>query len=215
MCKLKTKILAISVLIAVLWVSCIVGIQFYYNSLLETNNQKIASLTNQIATQKNEIANLTSQVKHIHDEEANITKKLGVKEISNQTTSALGYYVMYDALFIKGTVINTGNLTAYNAGLKVVAYSADGVLEINMTVPLVHGAAYYIGSSSYYGDVIDFGTDNATQAIASSLDSYIGSTDSLKLGDLYGGQTVPVNINILHEGIVTNWTVTPVWSNTP
>ena len=208
---MNLKIVAISVLIAVLFVSSIIGTISYYNALLNSKHSKIASLNNEIAGQSNEIANLTSQVTHINAEDANLTTHLGVVEDPNKTESPVT--LTNDALFIKGIVVNTGNLTAYNAGLKVVAYSANGTLEINMTVPLVHGEAVYAGSDPYYGDVIDFGTDNATQALASELDSFVGS-DSLKLWSLGGGQTAPVNINILHEGIVTKWTVTPVWTNT-
>ena len=205
--------MAISILIVVLFVSSIAGIVSYYNALLDTKHLKIESLNNEIANQSNELNNLESEVEHINSEQANLTTGLGVKEITNAVQAD---NLTYDALFIKGTVVNTGNLTAYNAGLDVVAYSANGTLEINMTVPLVHGAAVYYGSDPYYGDVIDFGTDNATQALASELDSGTGG-DSLKLGDLGGGQTVPVpvNINIFHKGIATKWTVTPVWTDTP
>jgi hypothetical protein len=210
---MNIKIVAVSGLIAVLFVSSIAGTISYYNALLNSKQSKIASLENEIASQNSKIANLKSKVVHINAEEANLTLHLGVTEISNKTIQPSFESLTYDALFIKGTVVNTGNLTAYDAGLRVAAYSANGTLEINMTVPLVHGGAFYMGSDPYYGDVIDFGTDNATQALASELDSAIGSSDSLKLGVLGGGQTVPVNINILHEGIVTKWTISAIWTN--
>jgi hypothetical protein len=38
---------------------------------------------------------------------------------------------------------------------------------------------------------------------------------SLHLGTLYGNENTAVSIVIYHEGIVSNWTVTPVWTNTP
>ena len=159
--KIKT-VVAISILIVVLFVSSIAGIVSYYNALLDAEQLKIESLNNEIVNQSNELNNLESEVGHINSEQANITTGLGVTEITNAVQAD---NLTYDALFIKGTVVNAGNLTAYNAGLNVVAYSANGTLEINMTVPLVHGEAIYAGSDPYYGDVIDFGTDNATQAL--------------------------------------------------
>lgn len=105
---------------------------------------------------------------------------------------------LYNRLYISGNVTNTGIGIAYNAGLHVVAYD-NGVLEVNMTVPLANGAT--------------FGTDNAT--IASALSTY-GSVSSLQLGNLGSGQTATIGIGIIHEGYVTNWAVTPVcWTYSP
>lgn len=209
-----TEKLAIPVLVAILLVSSIAGTVAYYNALLGAKHSKIASLSSEIASQSSEIADLKNQVAHINVKVANVTLQLGVTEISNSSVPSFEY-LTYDALYIKGTVVNVGNLTAYNAGIKVLAYSANGTLEINMTVPLVHGAAVYLNSDPYYGDVVDFGTDNATWAIAIPDDNAIGSNGSLSLGDLGGEQTVPVNINIIHEGTVTKWTLTPTWTNSP
>jgi hypothetical protein len=102
--------------------------------------------------------------------------------------------VPFNYLFIEGSVTNTGEGTAYNAGLHVVAYGANGTLEINMTVPLSGG---------------NFGTDNVTDAFVSST----CGNSSLTLGALYSEQTTDVYINIFHEGSVSTWTVTPVWIN--
>ena len=38
---------------------------------------------------------------------------------------------------------------------------------------------------------------------------------SLQLGNLASKGTTTVEIAIYHEGDVSNWTVTPVWTNTP
>ena len=99
-------------------------------------------------------------------------------------------------------------MTAYNAGLKVVGYSANGTLEINMIVPLVHGS-----EDSHYGTFssVDFGTDNATQAFIARN----GNSGSLQLQNLGGEQATVINTNIIHEGTVSSWTVTPVWTNSP
>jgi hypothetical protein len=118
----------------------------------------------------------------------------------------------YDCLWIKGSITNTGKETAYNAGLKVVAYDSKGTLQINMTIPLTNGA---------------FGTSNATNAFVidhhrigtyTKFDSSPWRVDrigSLELGSLNGGQTTNVTLAIFHEGTVTSWNVTPVWTNNP
>ena len=100
----------------------------------------------------------------------------------------------YNWLYIYGTVTNAGGKTAFNAGLHVVAFSNNGTLKINMTVPLTNGAEY--------------GTDAATQADASSFGQY-----SVQLRNLNSGETATININIFHEGLISNWTIIPVWTN--
>ena len=95
--------------------------------------------------------------------------------------------------------------------MQVVAYSSDGTLEINMTVPLVVNAVY--------------GTDDATRSLilnnprtyeGNDIGSvHFGQIGSLQLGSLEVGQTANVFLVIYHEGIVANWTVTPAWTNTP
>ena len=90
---------------------------------------------------------------------------------------------------------NTGYFTAYNAGLHVVIYD-NGVLVGSITVPLANGPGY--------------GTDAATAAYVSQ-----GGIPSTQLGSLDGGGTAAINVRIYHEGNATNWTVTPVWTNSP
>lgn len=118
----------------------------------------------------------------------------------------------YDCLWINGYVTNTGKETSYNAGLRVVANAVDGTLRINMTVPLTSGA---------------FGTDNATNAFVLDhhhLGTYtefgsspwkVDRVGSLELESLNGGQTSNVTLAIFHDGKVTNWNVTPVWTSSP
>ncbi len=192
-------IIAITALaVAMLFVSAIAGTVIYYNTALNNKNSKIAFLQSQISNQNREIANLTSQI----DQEPNFTNphivaQLGVTEIGNGNALGDPYaWGDYWRLFIQGTAFNMGNNTAYNAGLKVVAYSGTGILEINMTVPLVNG--YNYGTNS---------------AIVSYLDNY--ELGPLQLGNLTRGQYAIVDLDIYHEGVVANWTVTPVWTNLP
>jgi hypothetical protein len=179
---MKKVIVAIGIVI--LFVSAFAGLSYYYNGLLADRDSKIASLNTQIA-------NLNSQIA----QEPNFTNpriltQLGVTEIGG---SSPYYYGGPWRLFIQGSAVNVGNMTAYNAGLRVIAYSGTGQLEINMTVPLVNGYNY--------------GTD------ASLVTGYeIGPQ---QLGNLTGGQYAIIDLDIYHEGVVTNWTVTPVWTNSP
>ena len=202
---MNKKIIAISVLIAILVVSAFVGTLFYFNGVVNDRNSKIASLNTQIANLNNEITNLSSQL-HVFGQ-ANLTSPhlvtaLGVSEIaSNSSANMQGIIISYDRLWISGSVTNTGEGTAFNAGLHVVAYAANGTLEVNITVPLNNN------------NVVNFGTDAATNAQA-----YFANGDnnpSFFLVSLGGGGTAVIGINIFHEGTVTNWTVTPVWTNIP
>ncbi len=197
----KKIIIAISVLIAILFISAIAGTIFYYNGVVNDKNSKIASLSTQMANQNNEIANLTSQI----DQEQNLTNphmvtQLGVTEIGNSSAIGQPYaWGAYWRLFIQGAAFNMGNSTAYNAGLNVIAYSGTGLLEINMTVPFVNGYNY--------------GTNSAIVSALANPD--LGPLGPLQLGNLTRGQYAIIDIDIYHEGIVTNWTVTPVWTNSP
>jgi outer membrane murein-binding lipoprotein Lpp len=210
------KIIAVSVLIAILFVGSIAGTVIYYNGALGSKNSKINSLNNEINSLNNKVANLTSQISNLKSQLTNLTfitanlptahlvASLGITEILGKDSNEMGKStpIPYNYLYITGSVSNTGESTAYNAGLHVVAYNATGTLEINMTVPLSGGI---------------FGTDNATNAFV--LEHYGSSSPTLGLLD--GGQTTSFyaapeyygSLSILHEGIVTNWSITPVWTN--
>ena len=194
------KTIASLLIVAAIFISGIATTVLYYNGLLADENSKIASLNNQIANQNNkiadqskEIANLTDQVEEISNfTDANLEATLGVSEVGNTSMSMYPY--PFYRLYISGTVKNTGKGMALDAGLHAIAYASNGLVEINMAVPLANG--------------VDFGTDNSTDAFVQSWD---GSIPSLQLGYLASGQSVTVDFNIYHEGKVTNWTVTPVW----
>jgi len=187
---MNKKIIAISVLIAILFVSAIAGTIFYYNN-------KVSNLNSQISSLKNQVTNLTS---------VNLTSDLSITEIPYPNhflngTQIPDYYPHgFSNLFINGSVTNAGGVTAFNAGLHIVAYTANETLVVNMTVPLVNGGWV-------------FGTDATTNAYVSNY--YKDDLGTLRLGYLESGQTVAFDLSFYHEGIVTNWTVTPVWTNTP
>jgi outer membrane murein-binding lipoprotein Lpp len=209
----KIKKVIIASIIIILLVSPIAATIKCYETKVNASNSKITLLSTQVANQNSEIADLESQITQFNSEAANISTHLNVSEVTNGTSPSQPVYfngiLAYNALSINGTVTNTGNLTGYDVGLKVIAYSADGTLEINITVPLVYGTSGWgIGA-----DIIYYGTDNATQAYANTENNGHNNRASLQLGNLGGGQTVPVDIEIIHEGTVANWTVTTVWIN--
>jgi hypothetical protein len=144
-----------------------------------------------IALLNNQIAKLSNQISNLTSQITNLTSAnlmtaLGIKEETS---------VPNNHLWMTGWVFNKGLGTAYNAGLHVVAYDAKGTLEVNMTVPLVDG----MGEVFYTFDIIP-------------RDSQI---NTLQFGSLDAGQNATITLSIFHEGLVTNWTVTPVWTNSP
>jgi len=119
---------------------------------------------------------------------------------------------VYECLWIHGNVTNSGEETAYNTGLMVLAYAADGGLRFNTTVPFTSGT---------------YGTDNATNVFASSHPRFgtytkfestpwkVYNVGSLELESLSSGQTQNFTIAIFHDGKVANWNITPIWTNVP
>jgi hypothetical protein len=195
------RITLTALIIAVLFASAFVGTVYYYNGLLTDRDSKIAALNTQLQQQQYEIGNLTNQLSNLSHQitnltTANLVSDLGVKEVAKGYN--YGGTVPYNHLMVSGSVTNVGQGTAYNAGLHVTAYSSDGSLEINMTVPLLANAVYP--------------TDNATMNF---VGSHIGVSNQT-LGYLLGNSSAYITeIDIYHEGAVSNWTVTPVWANTP
>ena len=121
-------------------------------------NNKIVNLKDEIANLNSQISNLTGQVTNLKS--AYLVAALGAAEIPYNSSLNWGP-TPYNHLYITGSVNNTGEGTAYNAGLRVVAYYADGTLGVNMTVPLSGGI---------------FGTDAATQSYVST--NYGSSSDT-------------------------------------
>lgn len=185
MSKIRTAITAL--IVVVLFVSAIAETAIY-NTALNNKNSKIVLLQSQISNQKKEIANLTSQIAVQPDlSKPHLITELGVTELETDWGPSW-------RLFIQGSAYNMGNSTAYNAGLRVEAYSGTGILEINMTVPFVNGYNY--------------GTD-------SSITSQLTQLGPAQLGNLTSDQAVMIDLDIYHEGVVTNWSVTPVWTISP
>ena len=188
-----------ALVIIILLISSLAGTILYYNGLINDNNSKIASLNSQIADLTKQISILKAQG------QANVASSylvtaLGISEIPVQID--LGGIPPYSHLWIVGTVTNKGLDPAYHAGLVVFGYSANGTVEISMTVPLTNMSP---GGSMWFG----------TDAQINDWLSNNGDFSPPQLGNLDQGATANVNIHIFHEGEVTNWTVTPVCANSP
>ena len=152
----------------------------YFNNMLNEKSVEINKLTNEISDLKNQIKNLTS---------ANIVTLLEIKdrEPFNSTLFHPGLLFQYRSLIISGSANNTGPSTAYNSGLKVVAYDDKGNVSINMTIPLGNG---------------NYGPDSLTNT------TYLRN-------NFYSGESMGISVFIYHSDTLSNWTVTPVWTNTP
>ena len=204
--KIEPKILIVAVVFATIFL----GVLISYSYVIIVQDYKIASLNTQIQNITREIEDLTNQTSSINNQttnlttaylasglKANIATALQEKEIITANYAAT-QSMPYNYLSITGTVTNTGNGTAFETGLHVVAYDVSGnsTKDINLTLPF--------GGS--------FGTDGA---INDYLAKSQGGMGSLQLESLGSGQTKTVSLLIYHEGTVSNWVVTPVWKNNP
>ena len=142
------------------------------------------------------MANLTSQL-HVFGQE-NLTTPYLLTALG--ATEIAGGDGQNNRLWIQGKVTNTGEGTAFNAGLHVVASAANGTVVLDLTVPLNNN------------DVVNYGSEAASQSV------YVANGDnnpSYFLPSLAGGGTAYVGLNVFHVGTASNWTVTAVWTDLP
>ncbi len=182
---MKIKIDKRILVVPLVFVIMFVGVLSFYIYAIYNQNSKISQLNTQEQNLEGQLTNLST----VH-----LAASVNANEIVTSDYAATKS-IPYNYLYVSGTVTNTGGGKAFNAGLHVAAYNATGTLEINMTFPLNGGT---------------FGTDSKTDAYVTSFPGYFGS---LQLGNLAGGETAAVNIQIFHEGVVSNWTITPAWTN--
>ena len=204
--KIDPKILVVSLVFAIIFLAVLSSCA----SLIVVQDYKIASLKAQEQNLNSEIENLTNQIPSSNDQTTNLTAAYlasGLK--ANLITALQGKEIVtsnyaatqsipYNYFYISGTVTNTGNGTAFQTGLHVIAYDVydNSTRDIDMTLP--------------FGG--QFGTDSTINAYVAKSQ---GGTSSLQLESLGSGQTKTINIQIFHEGTVSNWTLTPVWTNNP
>jgi len=202
--KLDPRIFVISLVFAIIFAGVLAS--FAYLIVIQEN--KIASLSSQEQNLNSEIDNLTNQILSGNNATTNLTAAYlssGLK--ANPTSFVQGKEIItanygatksipYNYFYISGTITNTGNGTAFETGLHVTAYDVDNkTKDIDMTLP-------FDGR---------FGTDDTTNSYVVTQ----GGIGSVQLESLGSGQTKTVNIQIFHEGTISSWTITPVWTNSP
>jgi hypothetical protein len=180
-------------------VMLLVVVVVYYNALLNDRDSKIASLNSQLSDLNDQLSNLKTKVSNLSDQitnftTANLVTAIGITEVPKDSPHNASPEI-YNHLYISGSVNNTGRGIAYNSGLHVLAYDNNGVLKINMTVPLAGGKAA-------------FGTD-------SEIIDYLGGSSSGVLRNLGPQETTGIDVAIFHRDTVSSWTITPVWTNFP
>jgi len=143
----------------------------------------------------------TDIAKQNREKTPNLEASLDIVEIQGKNNNFLGKStpISYNYLYITGIVNNTGKETAYHAGLIVAGYDTNDGLILNVTVPLALRGI--------------FGSDDATNAFV--LKNYSTSNQTLLREVLEVNYSSYVTISILHEGTVTSWNVTPVWTTRP
>ncbi len=204
--KIDQRILVVSLFFAIIFA----GILSCYFYVIIFQDYKIASLSSEVQNLNSEIENLTNQIPSLQNQTINFTAAyLAAGFKANLTTALQGKEIVtsdfattqsipFNYFYVSGTVTNNGNGTAFQVGLHVIAYDLyNHTSDIDMTLPL--------GGT--------FGTDDRTNNYIAK--SYGGYTWSFQLENLGSGQTKTTNIQIFHEGTVSNWTITPVWTNTP
>ena len=158
-------------------------------TLISQNNKKNESPNSQISVLNDEISNIN----------ATITKLTTVKLASSLKANAYPASQngqLGNSLYITGPVTNTGEAIAYNVGIHVVAYAANGELEINTTFPL--GGTFTIYSENY-----------TTPQHLSTLNSGYGF-------DSYSSSSsTSIGLIIYTPDLVSNWTIKTVWTNSP
>jgi hypothetical protein len=177
-------------------------------SISELKNQS-AALENQNYALQNQIIDLQSQVAAFQSKATNLTTAnlvtaLGVVEVPADSPKNFPNPLLYNHLYVDGSVTNNGSGIAYNAGLRIEAYTTDGSTVVNLTVPLVSQVNWTGTEVTMFGPV--FGTNAKTQ---------IYGNDSLTLGSLGPSQTASISFAIFHEGVAAKWTITPVWTDSP
>jgi uncharacterized coiled-coil protein SlyX len=160
----------------------------YYTPLINSKDAEIAAQSNQIASLNATISNLNSMVAALQNQISDLQEKYTanlVTALGANEISSSNSSVLCH-LYISGTVTDTGVTTAYNAGLHINGYASDDTVLINITVPIGYGV-YQDGFNA-----------NGTA-----------------LSTIYPTQSQAAEISIFHNGNLANWTITPVWTNSP
>lgn len=153
----RTRLAITAFVVAILFVSVIAGTILYYNADIAKQNR---------------------------EKTPNLDASLDIVEIQGKNSNFLGKStpIPYNYLYITGIVNNTGEETAYHAGLIVTGYDANDGLKLNITIPLALRGI--------------FGSDNATNAFV--LENYSTSNQTLLREVFEVNYSSYVTISILH-----------------
>ena len=176
--KIDPRIFVVTLVFAIIFA----GVLSSYFYVIIFQDYKIASLTSQEQNLNSEIENLTNQIPSLQEQttnltaaylasgfKANLATALQGKEIVTSDFAAT-QSIPFNYFYISGTVTNTGNGTAFKAGLHVIAYDIyNNTRDIDLTLPL--------GGT--------FGTDSSTNDYITNI--YGGISQSLQLGSLGSG----------------------------
>jgi hypothetical protein len=102
-----------------------------------------ASLNNELAQKNLEITELNNQVIELqkqldNQQKASLVTSLGISTEPRNITYPHPHFT------IEGFVFNVGSETAYNARLDIIAYYKNGLLALNMSIPLGNLAKWQI-----------------------------------------------------------------------
>ena len=187
----------ITLAVTVLFISAIIGTAFY-NEIVQSNNK--LNLLDKDTQASGKVTNTTTPTPQI---ENLIPKNIDVSTLTvrEYPKNPSGEFYPGDWLFnslgISGAVSNNGNNVAENVGLHIIADSSNRTRLIDMIIPV---------TQDYY--VVRYGANGEVNRI-------INAPDIGKLSTMPGQHMVSVNIIIYHQRSATNWTVTPVWTNSP
>jgi hypothetical protein len=126
----KTKvIIIISVSMLLLLIISFAVVETILNNELVQKNLEITGLNNQVIELQRQLDN---------QQKASLVTSLGISTEPRNITYPHPHFT------IEGVVFNVGTKTAYNARLDIMAYYKNGLLALNMSIPLGNLAKWQI-----------------------------------------------------------------------
>ena len=188
--KAKTNINVVAALIALCAVIIVASASLilnYYTPMINSKDNEIENQSSQIASLNATISSLNGQIASLKSQITSLQEKYTANLITALGAKEIlsGNGTVLNHLFISGTVTNTGVTAAYNAGLHINGYAGNGTVLINITVPI----SYYVSQD--------------------------GFTNATSLSTIYPTESQGADISIFHYGNLANFTITPVWTNSP
>jgi hypothetical protein len=162
---MNKKIIAITILIAILFVSAIAGTIFYYNGVATDRNSKIASLNNQIAKLNSKISNLTAQINNL----MNMSRTNENITFINVSWYAFGNF--YGAIInwtLSLDLKNTGNTSAIINNIIINGQSYSSYNPVPIVTPSIKNGYELSPNQS-----VTITMQSSNSASALSDDSYI------------------------------------------